>query len=79
MRVRKIVHKAVQVNREGIHLAGGIDAAINANIGGSGSGSSATSRQVRRIDQQGSGRRATGGEGQTGRHETGDQDKEVEP
>ena len=70
MRIRKIVHKPVKLDREGIHLAGGLDAVINANIGGSGSHSSTTSHQVTRIVQQ----------GRKSRPDTGEQkDKEVEP
>ncbi|MEA2684352.1 MAG: hypothetical protein QOK05_2680 [Chloroflexota bacterium] len=70
MRIRKIVHKPVKLDREGIHLAGGIDAVINANIGGSGSQSSTTSHQVTRIVQK----------GRRSRTDTGDQqEKEVEP
>jgi hypothetical protein len=69
MRIRKVVHKPVKLNREGINLVGGIDAAINANIqGGPGSKSSATSKQVTRIVQG-------GGKSRT---YTGDDKKEVQ-
>ena len=70
MRVRKIINKPVKLDRDGIHLAGGMNVVLNANIE-TGSHSSATSHQDVPIVQ--------GTEGaEKGRTHTGDPHKEVE-
>ena len=76
MRIRKVIHKPLNISRDGVNLAGGIDAVINANIQSGNSRSSVVSRQVTRVSQGGSRREAFDGQS---RKDTGrDGEKEVE-
>ena len=69
MRIRKVIRKPVKLDRDGVHLAGDVDAVISVNINRGGGQSTSVSRQVTRVTQ-------TGGKGRT---YTGDTDeKEAE-
>ena len=52
MRIRKIIQKPVKLDRDGIHLAGDVDAVISVNINRSGGTSRAVSKRVTRIVQK---------------------------
>ena len=53
MRVRKIVQKPVNLDRDGIRIVGGLNLVISANDGEGGNTTSASSQQDTRIVQGG--------------------------
>ena len=61
MRIRKVIQKPVKLDRDGIHVAGGVDAVINVNINrGGGKSTSVTGQAARIVQQGGKSRKYTG-------------------